>query len=98
MVVVQSFKKNRLTATFIKTAGTGKHHDGGGAGLIFKVSKNGRRGWVQRIVINGKRREIGLGSYPIVSLAEARQTALENKQLSMQERPQSLNVEKMNQF
>ncbi|CAI8299792.1 MAG: Uncharacterised protein [Hyphomonas sp. TMED17] len=53
MVVVQSLKKSRLTATFIKTAGTGKRHDGGGAGLIFKVSKNGRRVRVQRIVING---------------------------------------------
>ena len=36
------------------------------------------RRWLQRIVINGKRRKIGLGGWPTVSLAEARERAIVN--------------------
>jgi integrase len=70
-----------LTAAKVKTAGPGKHHDGGGLGLILRVDPNGSRFWVQRITIHGKRREIGLGSPPIVTLAKAREAATENKTL-----------------
>lgn len=70
-----------LTAAKVKTAGPGKYHDGGGLGLILRVDPNGSRFWVQRITIHGKRREIGLGSPPVVSLADARDVALENKKL-----------------
>lgn len=70
-----------LSAAKVKTAGPGKYHDGGGLGLILRVDPNGSRFWVQRVTIHGKRREIGLGSPPVVSLADARDAALANKKL-----------------
>ena len=73
---------SRLSVAKVKTAKLGKHHDGSGTGLYLRVDKNGGRFWIQRIVINGKRREIGLGGFPIVGLAEARRAALANKQLA----------------
>ena len=58
----------------------GKYTDG--HGLFLKVEPSGAKRWVQRIVIRGKRSEIGLGSASLVSLAEARETALENRKLA----------------
>jgi integrase len=43
------------------------------------VRKGGGRSWVQRLTINGKRRDIGLGPYPLVTLAAARELAVNNK-------------------
>jgi len=69
----------RLTAARVRTAPPGKHGDGrGGFGLRLVVSKAGTRSWVQRLVVNGRVREIGLGGYPLVTLAAARRMALEN--------------------
>jgi integrase len=71
-----------LTAAFMRTvARPGKYHDGGGLGLYLRVDTNGARFWVQRIFIRGKRRELGLGSPPLVPLAAARDRAVENKRL-----------------
>jgi Arm DNA-binding domain len=50
----------------------------------LRVEKNGSRRWVQRIVIKGKRCELGLGSPPALSLASARKLALENRGKVMQ--------------
>lgn len=75
-------RRGGLTTTKAKAVGPGKHHDGGGAGLYLRVDPNGGRFWVQRLTIYGKRREIGLGSFPTVALADARKTALANKQLA----------------
>ena len=47
-------------------ANRGKHSDGGG--LYLRVGPTGRKSWIQRITIDGRRREIGLGAYPTVSL------------------------------
>lgn len=58
----------------------GKYFDG--QGLYLRVDTNGSRFWVQRITIRGKRRELGLGSPSLVSLAEARSVALENRKLA----------------
>ncbi|TBA65363.1 site-specific integrase [Rhizobium ruizarguesonis] len=67
-----------LTAQFVKNASTpGKYFDG--HGLYLRVDDGGGRYWVQRIVIRGKRREIGLGPASLVSLAEARSSAIENR-------------------
>ncbi|MCW5715715.1 MAG: integrase arm-type DNA-binding domain-containing protein [Bauldia sp.] len=59
----------------------GKYHDGGGLGLYLRVEKNGTRFWVQRVTIGGARRELGLGSPPLITLAAAREKATENKRL-----------------
>ncbi len=76
-------KSKALTAAFVASVkDPGKFHDGKGAGLFLLVKPSGSRFWVQRIVIRGRRREIGLGSPPVVTLAEARERALEHKRLA----------------
>jgi len=73
---------NNLNALFVKSIRKpGKYHDGNRTGLYLRVDKNGAKFWIQRIVVNGKRCELGLGSPPITSLASARDAALENKRI-----------------
>ena len=56
-----------LTAAKVKSlTKPGMHGDG--EGLYLSVSRSGSRSWVQRISIDGRRREIGLGSFWVVSL------------------------------
>ena len=55
----------------------GRYSDGGG--LHLYISKAGGKSWVQRITIEGRRRDIGLGGFPSVSLARAREKAAENR-------------------
>ena len=55
----------------------GRYSDGGGLHLF--ITKTGRKSWVQRVTIAGRRRDIGLGAFPSVSLANARKKALENQ-------------------
>ncbi len=52
-------------------------------GLYLQVSKQGTKSWLFRYTspITKKRREMGLGSLDFVSLAEARQLAVDNKRL-----------------
>jgi integrase len=70
-----------LTAQFVRNIDKpGKYFDG--HGLYLRLDKNGARFWVQRIMIRGRRREIGMGSPSLVSLAEARAKALENHKLA----------------
>lgn len=70
-----------LTAKSVQAATEpGKYFDG--HGLYLRIDKAGSRAWVQRIVIQGKRRELGLGSPDFVSLADARLTAYENRKLA----------------
>ncbi|MCY3812725.1 MAG: site-specific integrase [Gammaproteobacteria bacterium] len=73
-----------LTATFVRTVNTpGRYGDGrGGLGLTLLVQRSSRRGlcksWGQSVRIGGRRTTIGLGRYPVVTLARARERALEN--------------------
>ena len=46
-----------------------------GAGLYLLVSKTGAKSWLLRIQRDGRRRDLGLGGYPAVSLADARAAA-----------------------
>lgn len=62
--------KNRLSAQFLKTAPVGKHCDG--AGLWMVKRDDGGAQWVQRVTVHGRRREMGLGGYPALGLADAR--------------------------
>ena len=55
----------------------GRHGDGDG--LYLHVAPAGSKSWVQRIVVDGRRRDLGLGSYPAVSLAKARSIAQTNR-------------------
>ena len=67
----------KLTAGFVKSAPIGRHTDS--HGLMLVVQASGTRSWIQRIVIQGKRRDMGLGGYPMVTLAEAREKAIANR-------------------
>lgn len=54
---------------------TGMHAVGGVAGLYLQVLPSGARSWVLRSMIAGKRRDMGLGGFPDVTLAQAREKA-----------------------
>ena len=69
-----------LSAAFIRSAPPGRHCDG--QGLYLVVQPTGTRSWVQRLVIRGRKHELGLGSTGLVSLAEARERALSNRKLA----------------
>ncbi|SHL30861.1 tyrosine-type recombinase/integrase [Roseibium suaedae] len=56
-----------------KLEGPKRHSDGGG--LYLNVTGAGTRSWIFMWAVNGKRREMGLGSYPAISLADARSRA-----------------------
>jgi len=62
--------KSRLSAQFLKTAPVGKHCDGAGLWLVKR--DDGGAQWVQRVTVHGRRREMGLGGYPALGLADAR--------------------------
>jgi len=66
---------HKLTPRKLANAQAGKYEDGGGLRLV--VSSAGARKWIFRFSIKGKRREMGLGSFPDVSLADARRKASE---------------------
>ena len=53
-----------------------------GNGLYLLVRPTGSRSWVQRLVIRGQRRDLGLGGFPLVSLKEARDQAFSNRKLA----------------
>lgn len=55
----------------------GLHFVGGVSGLALQVLPSGGRTWVMRAVIGGRRRDMGLGGYPDVTLAGAREAARE---------------------
>ena len=68
---------HRLSAVFVRTAPPGFYCDG--HGLNLRVDPSGARRWVQRLVIRGRPRMLGLGGYPLVSLAEARDVAFAHR-------------------
>jgi integrase len=53
----------------------GYYADGGG--LYFRVAPGGTKSWVFRFARHGRTRDMGLGSYPAVTLAMARELATE---------------------
>ena len=69
-----------LSAAFVRTAPPGRYCDGNG--LYLFVQPSGARSWIQRLVIRGRRRDCGLGSVALVSLAEAREKARANRKLA----------------
>ncbi len=64
---------NRLSAGFLKSAPVGKHCDGAGLWLVKRDT--GGAQWVLRVTAHGRRREMGLGGFPSLGLADARKVA-----------------------
>ena len=60
----------------------GRYYDSSGTGLHIYVRPSGSKSWSQKLRVHGKQIELGLGSYPTVSLAEARELAAKNKKLA----------------
>lgn len=56
---------------------SGTYAAGGVPGLLLRVTEAGAKGWVLRVMVNGKRRRMGLGGWPAVSLEQARDRARE---------------------
>ena len=70
----------RLTSLSISRAkDAGYLADGGGRYL--QVTAAGSRSWILRFAMARRRREMGLGSYPAISLAMARKAATEARAL-----------------
>ena len=74
----------RLCATFVRTVNVpgrcGDGHGGHGLSLLVTPRKSGglSKTWAQAISPNGAKTSLGLGSYPVVTLAMAREKALAN--------------------
>ena len=71
-------KLTAIEAKSIKTPGFYR----AGETLYLNIALGGSKSWIQRITIHGKRHNIGLGGYPVVSLAEARDKAFQNRKLA----------------
>jgi integrase len=56
-----------------RAKGPGVLHDG--AGLYLRLSAGGAKNWVYRYRFAGRQRDMGLGAYPAIGLAEAREKA-----------------------
>ena len=71
---------HRLTVARIKAlSAPGRYGDG--ATLYLFITPGGTKSWVQRVTIAGRRSDIGLGAFPTISLAKARQLAAANRAL-----------------
>ncbi|MYA89548.1 MAG: tyrosine-type recombinase/integrase [Boseongicola sp. SB0662_bin_57] len=81
-------RRYNLTAKFCEKAREpGRYGDGrGGHGLSLLVTRNAgggiRKYWTQRLRIHGKVRDLGLGPYWALTLAEAREKALANRKVA----------------
>src|ERR1700720_263477 len=69
-----------LSDRTVKAAKQGMHGDGNGLWLV--VSKTGARAWAYRYTLKGAAHTMGLGGYPMISLAEARDEASKNRKLA----------------
>jgi integrase len=72
--------ERRLKASMIKKAAPGRHTDGGGLYLV--VDPSGASRWLLRITVQGRRRDLGLGSTSVVSLDEARKKSDELRRVA----------------
>lgn len=67
-----------LTAARVKALSTPGLHRADPT-LYLSVAPGGSKSWIQRVAINGRRHDIGLGGWPVVSLARARQRAFAHR-------------------
>ena len=75
--------KKKLSTQYLNSnIPAGRYYDDSGTGLHIYVRKSGSKSWSQKIRFGGKQLELGLGNYPMLSLAEARRVSAENKALA----------------
>ena len=84
--IVGATKKKRLTAAFVRSVDQpGVYGDEHGLRLRVYQSRKRKsisRQWIWRGTVNGVRRDAGLGGFPYVTLAEARQTAFKYRKIA----------------
>lgn len=76
----RGFKLTQLQVDKQKTKGV--YPDG--AGLYLNITIGGSKSWLYRYMLAGKQHWMGLGSYPDVSLAEAREKAADARKMTRQ--------------
>jgi integrase len=54
-----------------------------GRGLYLRIGPGGNKSWIYRFALGGKTRDMGLGPYPDVALAEARERAASQRKLRL---------------
>lgn len=70
----------KLTDRSVRTLAEGRYDDGDGLRLI--VSASGKRSWILRFQMSGRRRDMGLGAYPEIGLKDAREAAFAARSLA----------------
>lgn len=75
-------ENNRLSAVGLASKLSGFYADG--RGLYFSVSPSGSRSWIFRFMLRGKSRDMGLGSFPDITLSDARSAAASARVLCKQ--------------
>jgi integrase len=65
---------NRLSAVQVGKVRSPAYYADGGC-LYLRVASGGSKSWIFRFTISGRTRDAGLGSYPALSLADAREEA-----------------------
>ena len=74
---LKTVNRPTLSATFVsKTTKQGRYFDMG-TGVHLWVKSPNQKYWIFRFTYSNKRRDMSLGVYPLISLAEARKRALE---------------------
>ncbi|PPR19631.1 MAG: Prophage CP4-57 integrase [Proteobacteria bacterium] len=71
--------KDLAPLTINKLNKAGMHFVGHVSGLALRISNTGSKSWILRISIAGKRRDMGLGAYPEITLARAKELAVEKR-------------------
>jgi integrase len=75
---------SRLTQAQVTKSKPGRHPDGNG--LFLVVAPSGSRSWILRYKRDGHQRDMGLGAYPAIGLAQARDLAVDARRLIAQGR------------
>ena len=70
----------RMTVARVRSLSTPGRYAAGPT-LYLRVAPGGTKSWVQRLAIEGRRHDLGLGGWPLVTLAEARDVAFMNRRL-----------------
>jgi integrase len=69
-------KASELSSLAVRNLKRPGHYSVGGvAGLALQITNSGARSWVLRVCVGSRRRDMGLGGFPDVGLAEARDKA-----------------------